>query len=58
MVIKENLIDDIKKYLGKPPYDTWSNIVAGDSHFYSDMCDKYGKQSVVDAIKEAMSDAR
>jgi hypothetical protein len=46
-----NLVDDCKKYLGKAPYDSWSNIVMGDSYFYKYMCDKYGEQDVEDAIK-------
>ena len=52
MNLKENLIDDCKKYLGKPPYDTWTNIVVGDLYFYMGMCNKYGEQSVADAIQE------
>lgn len=52
MTLRENLIDDCKKYLGKPPYNTWTNIVASDPYFYTDMCNKYGDQNVADAIKE------
>lgn len=56
MNLKESLIDDCKKYLGKPPYNTWTNVVAGDSYFYRCMCNKYGQQSVEDVIKEERSD--
>ena len=51
MKIKENLIDDCKKFLGKPPYNTWTNIVMGDSYFYIDMCKRYGENNVCETIK-------
>ena len=46
-----NVVDDCKKYLGASPYNTWTNIVAGDSYFYKDMCKKYGEEIVNKTIK-------
>ena len=46
------LFEDCKKYLGLSPYNTWTNIVVGDNHFYMDMCKKYGEQNVINTIKE------
>jgi hypothetical protein len=48
----ENLIDDVKKYLGIKPYDNFTNIVAHDSFFLMSLIDKYGKENVTRAIKE------
>ena len=50
--MNNNLIDDCKKYLGMHPYNDWTNIVVSDSYFYMDMCEKYGKENVANAIKE------
>lgn len=51
MNIEENLVDDCKKFLGRPPYDTWTNITIGDPYFYAEICKRYGKQNVLDTIK-------
>ena len=51
MKTKENLIEDCKKFLGKPPHNTWSNITVGDPFFYADMCKRYGEQNVSDTIE-------
>lgn len=46
-----NCIDDCKKYLGLPPYNSGCNIVQGDGHFYTSLCDKYGVQNVKNTIQ-------
>lgn len=48
----KQLIDDCKKFLGLPPYNTWTNVVCGDIYFRMDMVRKYGEEQVVKAIKE------
>ena len=50
--MKNNLIDDCKKYLGIFPYNDLTNIVVNDSYFYMDMCKRYGKENVINTIKE------
>ena len=47
-----NLMDDVKKYLGISPYDTFTNIVAHDSFFFKSIVDKYGKDAVIRAIEK------
>lgn len=51
MTDKSNLVDDCRKYLGKTPYNTSSNICLGDGYFYMSMCNKYGEQEVINTIK-------
>lgn len=40
------LDDDMRKYLGLPPYNDWSNLVVKDSYFYTSMIQRYGKDVV------------
>ena len=49
-----NIIDDVKKYLGISPYDTFTNIVAHDSFFFMSIIDKYGKEAVIRAIEKVL----
>lgn len=44
------LEDDLKKYLGLPPYDTFTNPVAYDGHYLNSLYGKYGKENVVKAL--------
>ena len=50
------LVDDCKKYLGKAPYNTWTNICVNDFYFYRDMCKKYGEGNVIKTIEELKSE--
>ena len=43
--------EDIKKFLGLPPYNNFCNIVQGDGFFYQSLCAKYGKEKVDEKIK-------
>ena len=36
------LEDDLKKYLGLPPYDTFTNPVAYDAYYLNSIYVKYG----------------
>ena len=44
------LNDDLKKYLGLPPYNMFTNPVAYDGHYLNSLYDKYGKENVVKAL--------
>ena len=44
------LEDDLKKYLGLPPYDGFTNPVAYDGHYLNSLYDKYGKENVTEAL--------
>ena len=46
-----NIIEDVKKYLGIEPYNTDSNIVRGDYYYYNQLCAKYGELQVQQLIK-------
>ena len=46
MLLERNFEEDIKKYLGLPPYDKSTNIVKEDSLFLSFLYSRYGKQKV------------
>lgn len=48
----EQLIDECKKLLGLPPYDTWTNSTYGDIYVRADMVRRYGEEQVEKAIKE------
>ena len=50
--MNNTLIDNCKKYLGIYPYNDSTNVVTGDPYFYIDMCKKYGKENVDNAIKQ------
>lgn len=47
-----NLENDVRKYLGLPPYNTMSNICYGDGHFLMSLYKTYGKLAVMNKIKE------
>lgn len=40
------LEDDLKKYLGLPPYNTFTNPVAYDGHYLNSLYNKYGEDIV------------
>lgn len=44
------LNDDLKKYLGLPPYDTFTNPVVYDIYYLNSLYDKYGKELVTEAL--------
>ena len=46
------LNDDLKKYLGLPPYDAFTNPAAYDGHYLSSLYGKYGKGLVIEALKK------
>ena len=46
------LNDDLKKYLGLPPYYTFINPVAYDGHYLNSLYDKYGKELITEALKK------
>ena len=46
------LEDDLKKYLGLPPYDTFTNPVAYDIYYLNSLYIKYGKESVTETLKK------
>ena len=48
--LKDDLKDDLKKYLGLPPYDTFTNPVAYDAYYLNSIYVKYGKENVVKAL--------
>ena len=43
--------DEVKKFLGVPPYDDSGNICKGDPIFYRSLCSIYGEKQVQKAIK-------
>lgn len=43
--------DEVKKFLGIPPYDDSGNICKGDPIFYQSLCSIYGEKQVQKAIK-------
>lgn len=49
-----NLIDDCKKYVGLPPYDSWTNLNVLDPYYYKELCKKYGE----DIIKKTLQEIR
>ena len=48
-----SLRDEVKKFLGKSPYDKPSNTSRGDGYFRLSLNDKYGKQNVDEEIRRA-----
>ena len=44
------LNNDLKKYLGLPPYNTFTNPVAYDGHYLNSLYGKYGKELVTEAL--------
>ena len=46
------LEDDLKKYLGLPPYNTFTNPVAYDIYYLNSLYIKYGKESVTETLKK------
>ena len=44
------LEDDLKKYLGLPPYNTFTNPVVYDIYYLNSLYIKYGKENVVKAL--------
>lgn len=44
------LENDLKKYLGLPPYDTFTNPVAYDVYYLNSLYIKYGKENVTEAL--------
>lgn len=43
--------EDVKKFLGIAPYNTYTNICAGDPYFYKDLLRKYGDAEVTKTIR-------
>ena len=54
--MKRNLTDDVKKYLGIPPYDVNSNFVRGDGYFAVDCHNLYGKEEFLDECKRVYTE--
>ena len=50
--LKDDLKDDLKKYLGLPPYNTFTNPVAYDAYYLDSIYVKYGKENVVKALSQ------
>lgn len=44
------LNDDLKKYLGLPPYNTFTNPVAYDGYYLNSLYIKYGRESVTETL--------
>ena len=44
------LEDDLKKYLGLPPYKTFTNPVAYDTYYLNSIYVKDGKENVIKAL--------
>lgn len=44
------LENDLKKYLGLPPYDTFTNPVAYDEYYLNSLYVKYGKENVTEVL--------
>ena len=47
---QNELEDDLKKYLGLPPYDGFTNPVAYDAYYLNSIYVKYGKENVIKAL--------
>lgn len=48
---EKTMEEDIKKFLGLPPYNNCCNIVQNDGFYYMSLCAKYGKEKVDEKIK-------
>lgn len=46
------LENDLKKYLGLPPYDTFANPVVYDIYYLNSMYIKYGRENVTETLKK------
>lgn len=46
------LENDLKKYLGLPPYNTFTNPVVYDIYYLNSIYIKYGKELVTEALKK------
>lgn len=46
------LEDDLKKYLGLPPYNTFTNPAAYDIYYLNSLYIKYGRESVTETLKK------
>ena len=46
------LEDDLKKYLGLPPYNTFTNPVAYAAYYLTSIYVKYGTEHVVKALNQ------
>lgn len=44
------LENDLKKYLGLPPYNTFTNPVAYDGYYLNSLYIKYGRESVTKTL--------
>lgn len=44
------LENDLKKYLGLPPYNTFANPVAYGIHYLNSLYIKYGRESVTETL--------
>ena len=44
--------DDVKKFLGLPPYHNTTNIVVGDGFFLASLYRKYGREQVNKTLKK------
>lgn len=44
------LEDDLKKYLGLPPYNTSTNFVVHDIYYLNSIYIKYGKELVTETL--------
>ena len=50
---RRNINDDAKKFLGLPPFNTWSNPVVHDGYFASDCATVHGDVEFRKACEEA-----
>lgn len=46
------LEDDLKKYLGLPPYNTFNNPVIYDIYYLNSIYIKYGRKNVTETLKK------
>ena len=49
---RDSIIDDCKKYLGFPPYDSSTNIVLYDGYYLNSLYSKYGANEVSNTLNE------
>ena len=44
--------NDVKKFLGLPPYNNTTNIVVGDGFFLASLYRKYGREQINKTLKK------
>ena len=54
--ISKDCLDECKKFLGIKPYNTYSNIVIGDTIFLNYLRSKYGTDIVTECIRHLEED--